>query len=459
MRRIITLTAIVSLSWTLSGCFNDDDATLPEPTPPPAPTPTAELRVTHAAPDAPAVNIYANDAVLAGLENVDYQVSSELLSVDAGTYDVRVEAIVPGGNLDVIAAELTLEADTRYDVLAIDTVAEGVEPLVVPSSVAAVPAGNARVQIVHAAPNAPTVDIYVTAPDALLADEQPVATAAFRDFTAALEVPAGDYRVRITPAGAMTVVYDSGTLELTDGLDVMAAAVQNIQAGESPVALLLAGPSGAAIVADANTPAEVRVVHGISDAPAVDVIANNAVTLVDGLAFPMKTDYLAVEPADYLLDVVADADNSVIAIDDAPVTLQKGGIYTAIANSSLASADLDLLIDMPRSVATEAKVRIVHASPSAGAVDIYVTADGAIDNVDPAFSNVPYNTADLAETGYVSLAPGDYVVTVTPTGTKTAALETSTLMLEGGEIYTAIAVDGTEPGIPVQLIGLDGLAN
>jgi len=69
---------------------------------------------------------------------------------------------------------------------------------------------------------------------------------------------------------------------------------------------------------------------------------------------------LSVAAGDYLIDVVADSDNSVVAIDDAELTLEVGMSYTAIANNVLAAPELDVLVDMPRSVATEAKVRIVH---------------------------------------------------------------------------------------------------
>jgi hypothetical protein len=101
-------------------------------------------------------------------------------------------------------------------------------------------------------------------------------------------------------------------------------------------------------------------------------------------------------------------------------------------------------------------VRIFHASQATPNVDIYVTADGEIADVSPAFSDVPYATGALAETGYVQLAAGDYVVTVTPTGTKTEAIETGTLSLVAGEIYTAFAVDGDMEGDAPQLILLDG---
>ncbi|WJG07873.1 DUF4397 domain-containing protein [Aliiglaciecola sp. LCG003] len=415
------------------------------------------MRVIHAAPDAPPVNVYASGSILAGLENVDYQEGSETIEVDAGSYDVRVEAVIPGGNMDVINETLLLEQDTLYNVFAIDTVAQDVEPLILANPITAVSAGNARVQIVHVAPNAPAVDIYVTTPGDDITTAQPLVTADFRDFTGQTEVAAGDYQVRITLAGATEVIYDSGTLSLTDGADLVVAATQSVAAGGSPVTLLIIDDAGAGQVLDVNSGSDLRVVHGIADAPAVDVIANNEIVLFDGPQFTQFSEYINIGAASYTIDVVADADNNIVAIDDAPVTLESGKIYTAIANNTLANADLDLVTDMPRSVATEAKVRIIHAASAAGAVDLYITSDGGIIAVEPSFVNIDYSTGALTDTGYVSLAAGDYVVTVTATGSKEAVIETPVLSLDGGGVYTAIAVNG-EADMPPQLITLDDLA-
>ncbi len=457
MRRTKALLACSILPLFLIGCSDDDDDETVE-----VPAPVVEysnVRVVHAASDAPMVNITANDAILNGLENVDYQVASSRFEVETGTYDIGVTGILPGENAEVLQADVTLEADMNYDIFAVGNVGdETLSLLTVTSMETAVEAGNAQVQIVHAASMAPTVDIYVTAPDADISAEQPLVTAEFTDATDLIQVPAGDYQIRITPAGETTVVYDSGTVNLADGADLLIAATNNVGTGDSPVTLLAADGEGSFKIWDAEAGAAIRVVHGISDAPAVDIIANNEIVLVDGIQFPRTTDYLSVAEGDYLIDVVADSDNSIVAIDDAELTLEVGMSYTAIANNVLSAPELDVLVDMPRSVATEAKVRIVHASPSAGNVDIYVTADGEIDAVEPAFANIAYETGELVETGYVSLAEGDYVVTVTPTGTKTAAIETGVLSLENGEIYTAIALDGAMEGDLPQLALLDGLA-
>jgi len=456
MRRTKALLAYSILPLFLIGCSDDDDDVVQKP----APTPEyANVRVVHAASDAPMVNITANDSILNNLEGVDYQVASSRFEVETGMYDIGVTGILPGENAEVLQADVTLEADMNYDIFAVGNVSDDtLSLLTVTSMETAVDAGNAQVQIVHAASMAPTVDIYVTAPDTDITTEQPLVTAEFTDATDLIQVPAGDYQIRITPAGETTVVYDSGTVNLADGADLLIAATNNVGTGDSPVTLLAADGDGTFKIWDAEAGAAIRVVHGISDAPAVDVIANNEVVLVDGIQFPRTTDYVSVAAGDYLIDVVADSDNSVVAIDDAELTLEVGMSYTAIANNVLSAPELDVLVDMPRSVATEAKVRIVHASPSAGNVDIYVTADGEIDAVDPAFADIAYETGDLVETGYVSLAEGEYVVTVTPTGTKTVAIETGVLTLENGEIYTAIALDGAMEGDLPQLALLDGLA-
>lgn len=453
--KLLSLSAMVS---TLMAC-SDDDNPLPEPVEPPAapapPPADSFIRVTHASPDAPAVNILANGEVLAGLEGVDYQVASGWITVPEATYAVQVDGILPGGETTpVITADLPLAGDMTYDVIAVNTVSD-IAPLVIENTFAAVGDGNVRVQVVHGAPNAPEVDIYVTAPGDDLAAAQPLATAAFLDFTGQVEVPAGDYQIRITPAGADTVVFDSGTLPLAAGADLLVIATQNVGAGDSPVELLVADGTESFTITDADAGSWLRVVHSVADAPAVDVIANNALTLVDAAPFLGATAYLPVGADDYLIDIAADADNSLVVIDDAAVTLENGAVYTAIANGTLETIALDLVTDTPRPLATAAQVRIFHSSPTAQDVDIYVTADGNIADVDPAFAAVPFSSPDLAETGYVQLAAGEYVVTVTVAGTKDAALETGTLNLEAGNIYTAIAVDNTGGGLPPQLILMD----
>jgi hypothetical protein len=442
-------------SISLVACNDDDDVVEIDV----IPTLTADLRIIHAVPDAPTVNVFAGAAVLAGLENVDYQVSSPWITVDEGTYGVRVEANVPGGTADVITASLTLDGEKSYNVLAVGSTTDGtIEPLVVSVDRSAVTSGNVRVQIVHAAPAAPMVDIYVTAPGDDIEVAQPLATASFKDSTGQVEVAGGDYQIRITPAGSKTVIFDSGTVALPADTDLLVAATQNTGTGPSPVTLLVADGTSSFKIWDVDSKANIRVVHAVSDAPAVNVIANNALTLFDGISYPDVTSYIAFDAGDYSVDVAVDGAESTVVIDDAAITVESGLFYTAFANSDLASIGLDFVVDMPRPVATAAKVRVFHASPDASAVDIYVTADGDISYATPNFASVTFTTPNLTETGYVELPAGDYVVTVTVAGSKDTAIETGVLSLEVNKVYTAIAIDGLLEGDGPTLITADDLA-
>lgn len=456
MKNIKTTIITLASVFALTACFDSDNNDEPEV--PEQPVDNAAVRIVHASPDAPNVNILSSGSVIAGLEDLAYETASGLAFFRTGPFNFEVEAILPGGEtITVIELPATLENDKEYNVLAVGDTAD-ISALLVVNDEDEVGSGNIRAQVVHGAPDAPTVDVYVTAPDTDLGSEQPLATLSFMDFTGQVEVPAATYQIRVAVAGTTTVVFDSGPLDLAAGSDLFITATENTGAGDAPINLLVADGSASFVLSDINTTAEIRAIHGIADAPAVDVFADlgeDELLLFDGAPFKGVTPYIDVMGGDYLIDVKADADNSIVAIDDAAISLASGVRYTALANNTLAMADLDLIVDDGRPLATAAQVRIFHASQATGPVDIYVTADGNIAGATPAFTAVPYDSGTLVETGYVQLNAGDYVVTVTPTGTMTAAIETPVLSLEAGKIYTAIAVDGDAPGAGPQLILAD----
>ena len=454
MKSIIQALFAVSI-LALAACDSSDDPAVID-------AETFNIQVLHASADAPPVNVLIDGSPV--LSDVDYKAGSGQLALAAGSYSIAVEGILPGGNATVIGpVSLDFAADTTYSVVALGNVAD-IEPFVFSQPRENPSAGNARLAVLHGAPDAPAVDVYVTPPEAILdANSVPVGSFEFKGTIGPAEVPAGNYRIRVTLAGdAETVVYDSGTVALAAGDDFFITALPSTIAGSSPISLVLLTGSGAAELPTADTKAALRVFHASPDTPsvedtAVDVVVNDNFDqpLVPGLEFEGVAGYVFVDPATYNVKVTPAGNSGVIPID-ADLTLAAGEAYDVLAVGTLATLEPLVLNDDPRQVNTYAKVRIVHAAPAeaAASVDIYVTAPGVdINNVDPTLAAVPFK----ANTGYIPLPANaetatTYVVTVTPAGTKDAAIGPAEFSFFAGDVVTVVAIDALGGGTPLGVI-------
>ena len=378
---------------------------------------TAEVRVGHFSPDAPAVDVYANGGAI--LENVPFGDLSEYLEVPGGTYTIEVVAAGadPADGAVIGPVDLDFADGSKTTVAATNELAS-IEAQVLADEPNPQP-GIAQVKVVHWSADAPGVDVALDGGDVVVENlEYPNSTEAY------LDLPEGTYDLEIRPTGTTDVAFDIDPLDLSGGTSYTVFAIGSLADGSFTVLPAV----------DASL-AEVRVGHFSADAPAVDVYANGGLIL-SGAEFGGLSDYLAVPAGTYTIEVVAagadPADGAVIG----PVDLEFGpGTRTTVAaTNELANITPVVINDkQPKARAEGAKVRVVHLSANAPAVDI--APDGSKRNA-AIFKNLEFGQAK----GYKNVPAGEIDVDIRAAGERAKAFDIPPFKTEDGKTYTAIAI-------------------
>ena len=177
----------------------------------------ARLRVLHASPDAPAVDVYADGTKV--LSDVPFGTISDYLSVPAGDHQVQVFAAGTTTGA-VIDATLTLDAGTSYTVAATNALASIEAQVFVddPSPVS----DMAQLRAVHLSADAPAVDV---APRGSAADGAVVTNLEYPNATGYLSLPAGSYDLDVRLTGTTTVALELPTLDLAAGTSYSAFVI------------------------------------------------------------------------------------------------------------------------------------------------------------------------------------------------------------------------------------------
>ncbi|TAA69131.1 DUF4397 domain-containing protein [Planococcus salinarum] len=176
---------------------------------------TAKLRVVHASPDAPAVDVYVNGELT--LEEVPFKADSGYLDVPAGTHNVEVFAAGTeyAEGEAVLQADLTVEAGQAYTAVAANTV-DALEFVVAEDSME-VTEGQAKIRVGHLSPDAPTVDVGLIGGDALFSGAE------FPGITDYIEVDPGTYDLEIRlPDGTQVLPLEGTELEANTVYSVFA---------------------------------------------------------------------------------------------------------------------------------------------------------------------------------------------------------------------------------------------
>ena len=379
------------------------------------------MRVLHGVGMPPAVDVYAGrDKIVDALE---FGQITDYLTVPADSYRIRVlPAGVPLKDSDpVIDARLTFDGGTMTTVAATGSLAE-----LVPQVIADDPAPtveNAQVRVAHLA-LAPAVDIAIKDGDVVIAN------LAYPDNSGYLDVPPGSYTFEVRAAGTEDVVTEVGPLALAAGTSSTAFAVGDLAAGSFAVV-----PS-----ADASIPtsAQIRVLHGSPDAPAIDVVVNG-VRVFGNLPFGSNSPYLTVPVGMNNIRIVAAGSPEDAAVLEADLDLAGDSKTTIVASNALEMIEANVFEDATNTKAKRAQLRIAHLSADAPAVDI--AADGSKPK-DALLKGVAYQDAS----GYLPLKAGEYDLDVRNPGKKGVIADLAPVSVAKGTNYSAYAIGSPADG-------------
>ena len=196
---ILSLT-LAATAFMFIGCSEDESPVTPT-------TPSTSLvKVIHASPDAPGVDLLVDNTV-AGT-NLTFPNNTGYLTVNSGTRNVKVN--VTGTQTTVIEANVDFMKDMNYSVFAVNSVAN-IEPLLIQDDLTAPAQGKAHVRFIHLSPDAPAVDITLTDGTVVFGNK------AFKEFTAFTPIDAGTFDLQVRVAGTNIVALDLPGITVESG--------------------------------------------------------------------------------------------------------------------------------------------------------------------------------------------------------------------------------------------------
>ncbi|MDP9363778.1 MAG: DUF4397 domain-containing protein [Chloroflexota bacterium] len=388
----------------------------------------ATIRLVHASPGAPEVDVLLDGQPLA--EGVAFGAVTDYVPLTPETHQLQV---VPAGQTaDAAVIDEELEAGTgEAYIFVIRGPLNEIEGEVLDVDLDAVEPGQARVRVIHASPDAEEVDVAVTGGDVLFDG------VGFGDATDYQDAAPGTYSFDLRgEEDRVLATVPSIAIEAGQVYDIVAIG----QVSERSLNLLslvtnVSRPCSEVLgLAGTGEDACVRLVHAAIDAADVDVYAEDS-PLAQGLAFGNATEYVNLPAGDgRQLRVAAAGTSPDESILDAEVDLEAGQAYQIVAGGQ--GEELEAIVsevNLTPLPENQARIRVVHASPDAGNVDVGIAEGPTVVEGIEAGNASPYATVDA----------GAYTLEVRPAGEDTVAVAVDA-EVEAGVAYDAVALGRAE---------------
>ena len=168
----------------------------------------SSLSVTHASPDAPAVDIYIDNSKVTTTPFSFSNTTGYLKNLISGKRNIKVN--VAGTTTNVINADITFDGNKNYSLFAIDSVSK-LSTLLTVDDLTAPAAGKAHVRFIHLSPDAPAVDIAVVGGPVVFPNSS------FKSVSTFTPLGAGTYNLEVRVAGTTNVALTLPSITLESG--------------------------------------------------------------------------------------------------------------------------------------------------------------------------------------------------------------------------------------------------
>lgn len=157
---------------------------------------TSTIRLLHAAPNAPNVDIYANDKLIIG--NLSYGEFTKYMTVPSGNYNIKVYAAGKKGK-PVFETDVNIMPKYVFTGAIIGTMPD-LSLLPIPDPANANAFGTPCMRFVHLSPNSPAVDVTLQSGAMLFKNVK------YKDYTLYACIPSGTYSIQVKIAGTNNVI-------------------------------------------------------------------------------------------------------------------------------------------------------------------------------------------------------------------------------------------------------------
>jgi hypothetical protein len=324
----------------------------------------ATVRFVHASPDSPQVDVLLDGTPVA--QGLAFGAATEYAPLPAGDHQLQLMPSGQSGAQPLIDTQISAESGQAY-IVAVQGLAAELEATVLTVNLDALDPGQARARLINAIPDSDQINVGIAGGDNWFEG------VGFKDSTDYQTVTPGAYDLTVALPDSEAPLVTVPGIQITEGAVYDIFALGQIGAGTVTLLALettVSQPCSALIGVGAPYDACVRFVHASPDAPAVDAYVGGVLS-VQGLQFNTSTDFVNYPAGEQQIQVTASGAPATDAVIDTTQELEAGQAYQIVLTGTLEEIEATVNeVDLTPLPQGQVRVRLIHASPDAGQVDM-----------------------------------------------------------------------------------------